>query len=516
MSSARQVSASASSSKSSISTSGSEATRRSVGSSARQSAQPGDVKTAIASGAVRSNRSIRSSRLPSSGPSSSSDSADWGAIATRSSPSSRARASTATARAATATSATPRPIPSQLSVESRVSGKTGSIASAAASAAVRATAGQPIRDRPPKHPQGAPAPPHAIATTSATAKSPSSAAAASAAPGTPTASTAPSTASTAIVAAQSAVRARDEPIPYERSASRARAPASSFVRAAPISTAARQKRRRPTTVKDRWRIPPKEVCVRDPALVRDLVHLRPHRRPRGADLRPGQLVGGDAPAGNRRRPGQARRPDPEALGLTPAADRAAFEEELDPVGRPAQVVLGDELRLPGGHHAVPGDRPYQCAHPVGEIPDLRASPEGLEVDVAQAPQLRPTRLEVEPPGDRAQRHREREQRVRDAAVAPVEDDIPAVADEDLPVVEVVADGLSAPVRYGGVPASAVSASAAYRLLARCQGCGTREEVGQDESASRVRTRADSSTSASLSVASVRRRRAFAPPRALGG
>src|SRR5207248_2322871 len=49
----------------------------------------------------------------------------------------------------------------------------GDAASAPASVAVRATAGQPIRERPPKQPHGDPVRPRAIATRSATATSPS-------------------------------------------------------------------------------------------------------------------------------------------------------------------------------------------------------------------------------------------------------------------------------------------------------------------------------------------------------
>ena len=62
----------------------------------------GEVKTATASGARRSKRSISPTRPPSSGPSWSSESAACGATASRSSPSSRASASSATASAANA------------------------------------------------------------------------------------------------------------------------------------------------------------------------------------------------------------------------------------------------------------------------------------------------------------------------------------------------------------------------------------------------------------------------------
>ena len=167
--------------------SGSRASSRSDGSSAVQSEQPAEVKTATASGARPSKRSISPTRPPSSGPSWSSESAACGPTASRSSPTSRASASSATASAATPTSATARPTPSQASVESEVSGRNGSTANAAARQAERTAAPQPIRERLPKHPHGWPARPRAIATTSSSVKSPSRTAAASAAPGTPAA-----------------------------------------------------------------------------------------------------------------------------------------------------------------------------------------------------------------------------------------------------------------------------------------------------------------------------------------
>ena len=63
--------------------------------------------------------------------------------------------------------------------------------------------------------------------------------------------------------------------------------------------------------------------------------------------------------------------------------------------------------------------------------------ERLEVRIPQALQLRATRFQVELRRVRPQGHGQRVEGVRDAAVAPVEEEIAAVAEEDLTVVEVV-------------------------------------------------------------------------------
>ena len=180
----------------------------SAGSSAWHRWQPGEVKTASESGVRWSKRSIRATRPPSSGPRGRSRERACGAIASRSSPSSRASARSATASAATPTSARASPAPSQASAEGRVEGRKGSAAKAAASSAARPTLAQPIRERPPRQPHGAPVRPRAISTTSASAKPASSAAAAKAAPGTFSATANASPASSAIVAAHAPARRR--------------------------------------------------------------------------------------------------------------------------------------------------------------------------------------------------------------------------------------------------------------------------------------------------------------------
>src|SRR5947199_62474 len=126
-----------------------------------------------------------------------------------------------------------------------------SAAEAAAMTAAGLAAGHPIREGPPKQPQGDPPRPRAIATTTATAKSPSSPAAPSAAPGTSKATAAADPASAAIVPAQKPARADAASTPYERNASRARPPARSLAAAAASSRAASERRRRPTTVRGR-------------------------------------------------------------------------------------------------------------------------------------------------------------------------------------------------------------------------------------------------------------------------
>ena len=139
---------------------------RSDGSSARQSAQPGEREDGERERRVAS-RSARSARRrpPSSGPSCSSESAACGAIASRSSPTSRASARRATASAARPTSATTSPVASQASVGGlRVREERQHREAGCEQPAVRRTALQPIRERAPKQPHGLPARPREIAT----------------------------------------------------------------------------------------------------------------------------------------------------------------------------------------------------------------------------------------------------------------------------------------------------------------------------------------------------------------
>ena len=92
---------------------------------------------------------------------------------------------------------------------------------------------------------------------------------------------------------------------------------------------------------------------------------------------------------------------------------------------------------------MPGVRPRDRSEPVRDrerVEQLRARAvraERLQVRVAHPLQARRARLEVEPPRRRAQRHGERVEGVRDAAVAPVEHEVLAVPDEDVAVVQVV-------------------------------------------------------------------------------
>src|SRR5262249_14441178 len=63
--------------------------------------------------------------------------------------------------------------------------------------------------------------------------------------------------------------------------------------------------------------------------------------------------------------------------------------------------------------------------------------ERLEIRVTKAPELGAARLEIELRGGGSEIHRQRMERVRDAAVAPVEEDVPPTGEENLPIVEVV-------------------------------------------------------------------------------
>ena len=142
---------------------------------------------------------------------------------------------------------------------------------------MRETLLQPIRERPPKQPHGAPARPRAIATTCARANATSNAAAASAT----STSTATATARPASAAIDGSPHGGAEPRASRarrtRSASRDEAPARAFPAAAASSTAQRTNRRRPTSVK-------RGVRIRADAAVRPA--RRRHSCGSGAPRRP--------------------------------------------------------------------------------------------------------------------------------------------------------------------------------------------------------------------------------------
>ena len=174
--------ASACSSKTRTATAGSLATTATAGFRLPQIRQPSDDKIASATrvSSVMEKLCTMGANSPSSGPSERNSSAPAGATRRRSRPISRARAATATARAATPHSATPRPSASQAEVESETPDSHGSAASAPASAMLRAMPPGPTRPCDPKHGQGSPRRPLAIAKARTAAKPHSRAAAASA------------------------------------------------------------------------------------------------------------------------------------------------------------------------------------------------------------------------------------------------------------------------------------------------------------------------------------------------
>src|SRR5262249_37601053 len=132
-------------------------------------------------------------------------------------------------------------------------------------------------------------------------------------------------------------------------------------------------------------------------------------------------------------------------------DRAVRQEELEPVCG-SQVVVGLAVVEPGANEAVPGQRPGDRAGAVGEVGRLSEVAERLEIRVTKAPELGAARLEIELRGGGSEIHRQRMERVRDAAVAPVEEDVPPTGEENLPIVEVVVlDRLGDPVA-GELPA----------------------------------------------------------------
>src|SRR5262245_46496168 len=130
------------------------------------------------------------------------------------------------------------------------------------------------------------------------------------------------------------------------------------------------------------------------------------------------------------------------VGSAPGADRPVGEEQLEAVGR-REVVLRLRVVEAGSHESVPGQCTGYGAGPVGEVRGFLRLAVRLEVGVPQTSELGPARLEVELRRGCSQRNGQGVEWVRNAAVAPVEEEVAAIPDEDLAVVEVVVlDGLA--------------------------------------------------------------------------
>src|SRR5215210_1902452 len=121
--------------------------------------------------------------------------------------------------------------------------------------------------------------------------------------------------------------------------------------------------------------------------------------------------------------------------------RAGVEELLQQ-GRHGLSVLFPPRPLQPRHEAVPGQRPVDAGQSIGQVQgsqQVLARPVArprLQVCIAKGPEL--GRILFQPEADlRAHQYRaQRVERVRDAAVAPVDKDGASVADENVAIVEV--------------------------------------------------------------------------------
>jgi hypothetical protein len=128
--------------------------------------------------------------------------------------------------------------------------------------------------------------------------------------------------------------------------------------------------------------------------------------------------------------------------LAPAAGRAEVEEPLEPV-RHGFLVVRPELRVSPRRRIGTSSTPGGGAGEAGQIGGLdelglrTVLPERLQAGVAQVEHVWPARRELEPVRKRPHRDHERVERMQEATVAPVEEEVSTIAHEHVPVVQVV-------------------------------------------------------------------------------